>query len=98
MRCCRTKAPSTIECEATGFEQIVRERMEGGFQMTVTVRSAAKEWRPSATAAKEGPNQLIALRKRFSRDTRMVEGSARPLPVPSYNFFLGPNNNMKEKT
>jgi hypothetical protein len=24
---------------------------EGGFQMTVTVRSAAKEWRPSATAA-----------------------------------------------
>jgi hypothetical protein len=25
-------------------------------------------------------------------------GCARPLPVPSYNFFLGPNNNMKEKT
>ena len=34
---------------------------EGGFQMTVTVRSAAKEWRPSATAAKEGPNPLIRL-------------------------------------
>jgi hypothetical protein len=34
---------------------------EDGFQMTVTVRSAAKEWRPSATAAKEGPNPLIRL-------------------------------------